>query len=121
VYAEDFVVHNGSDGEAVEDHVEGLPQLQTVTELAFIVESINAVDRRALVVATQHEKILGVLNLVRKEEADALETLRSAIYIVAQEKVIGLGREASVFEKTQQIGILSVHIPDNLEGGLEFE
>lgn len=56
-------------------------------------------------VATQHEKILGVLNLVRKEEADALKTLRSAIYIVAQEKVIGLGREASVFEKAQQIGI----------------
>jgi len=46
---------------------------------------VNAVDRGALVVATQHEKILGILDLVGKEEADALKTLGSAIYIVAEE------------------------------------
>jgi len=46
---------------------------------------VNAVDRGALVVPTQHEKILGILDLVGKEEADALKTLGSAIYIVAEE------------------------------------
>lgn len=33
-----FETHNGGDGKTVENHVEGLPQLQTVPALALIVE-----------------------------------------------------------------------------------
>jgi hypothetical protein len=42
------------------------------------------------VVATQQEKVLGVLDFVGKEETDHLERLLSAIDIVTQEQVVGL-------------------------------
>jgi len=35
------MTYNGSDGQAVENHVESLPELQTVAALAFIVEPDN--------------------------------------------------------------------------------
>jgi hypothetical protein len=57
------------------------------------------------VVSAQHEKILGVLDLVSKEEADALQALRAAVYIVSQKQIVGLGREATVFKQAQQVGV----------------
>mmetsp|Transcript_59058 Transcript_59058/g.156806 ORF Transcript_59058/g.156806 Transcript_59058/m.156806 type:complete len:200 (+) Transcript_59058:690-1289(+) len=105
--AEDLVINDGSNGKAVENHVECLPQLEGVTTLALVVETVNSVDGRALVVATKHEEVLGVLNLVGKQEADALETLRATIDVVSKEQVVGLGREATVLKKTQEIRVLA--------------
>lgn len=56
-------------------------------------------------VPSQHEKILRVFDLVRKEEADALQTLGTTVDIVAQEKVVGLGRESSIFKQAQKVGV----------------
>ena len=39
--AEDLVIDNGRDGQAVEDHVEGLPQLERVALLALVVKTID--------------------------------------------------------------------------------
>ena len=71
---------------------------------------VDAIDRRALVVPSQHEKILRVFDLVRKEEADALQTLGPTVDIVAQEKVVGLGWEAAILEQTQEVVVLSMDV-----------
>lgn len=66
---------------------------------------VDAVDGGALVVPSQHEKILRVLDLVGEEEADALQALRPTIDVVAQKEVVGLRRESSVFKQAQKVGV----------------
>ena len=56
-------------------------------------------------ISSQHEKILGVLDFVREEEANALQTLRSAVYIVAEEQIVGVWREAAVLKQPQQVRV----------------
>lgn len=73
VHGEDLLVDNGGNWEAVEAIGKRLPQLDVVSSLALIVESVDAVDRRALVVAAQDEEVLGVLDLVGEKQADGLE------------------------------------------------
>ena len=92
VAAEDLLVHDGGDGQTVETVREGFPQLDVVTSLAcrkeitlcpcmkltdltFVVESINPVDAGTLVVPSQQEEILGILDLVRQQQANSLQTL----------------------------------------------
>lgn len=53
VAAKDLFVNDGSHRKAVEAVGERLPQLDVVAALALIVETIDAVDAGALVVATQ--------------------------------------------------------------------
>lgn len=64
MHGEDLLVNNRGNGQAVEAVGEGLPQLDVVTSLALIVEAVDAVDGRALVVAAQDEEVLRVLDLV---------------------------------------------------------
>ena len=46
-----------------------------LTDLTFVVESINPVDAGTLVVPSQQEEILGILDLVRQQQANSLQTL----------------------------------------------
>ena len=64
MHANDLLVDDGRDRQAVEAVGEGLPQLDRVPPLALVVEAVDPVDRRALVVAAQQEEVLGVLHLV---------------------------------------------------------
>ena len=43
--------------------------------LTFVVEAVDAVDGRALVVATKEEKVLRVFDLVGEQQADGFEAL----------------------------------------------
>ena len=72
MHAEDFLINDGSDGETVETVSEGLPQLDVVSSLAFIVEPINSVDGSALVVTSEEEEVLWVLNFVCEQQAYSL-------------------------------------------------
>jgi hypothetical protein len=49
--------------QAVEAVGERAPEPDVVAALALVVESVDAVDRRTLVVAAQQEEVLGVLDL----------------------------------------------------------
>ena len=61
--AEDLLVDDGGDGQAVEAVGEGLPQLDVVAPLALVVKAVDAVDRGALVVSPENEKVLRVFYL----------------------------------------------------------
>ena len=64
MHGEDLLVDNGRDGQAVEAIRKSLPQLDVVAALALVVETVDTVDGRALMVAAQDEEVFGVLDLV---------------------------------------------------------
>ena len=72
-------------------------------------------------VSTKNEEVLGILDLVREEEANSLETLLATVDVIAQEEIIRLGREATVLEQTQQVVVLSVDVTANLDGCLKLQ
>jgi hypothetical protein len=114
VHGEDLLIDDSSNGQAVEAVGECLPQLDVVSPLALVVESVDTVDGRALVVTAENEEILGVLDLVCEEQADGLEGLLATVDVVAKEEVVGLGGETAVLEQTEQIVVLAVDISADL-------
>ena len=110
MHAEDLLVDDGSNGETVEAVGESLPELDVIAALALVVESIDTVDRRALVVTTEDEEVLGVLDLIREEETDGLERLLSTVDVVTKEEVVGFWGEASVLEQTEEVVVLAVDV-----------
>lgn len=71
MHREYFLINDCCNWQAIEAVRESLPQLDIVPPLAFVVEAVYAVNRSAFVVSTQDEKILRVLDLVRKQQADS--------------------------------------------------
>lgn len=114
MHGEDLLINDGGNGETVEAVGESLPKLDVVSALALIVETVDTVDRGTLVVSTQNEEVLGVLDLVRKEEADGLERLLATVDVVTEEEVVSLRGETAVFEETQEVIVLAVDITANL-------
>ena len=53
------------------------------TALTFVVEAVDPIDGRALVVAAQDKEILWVLDLVREQQADCFKALLSTVDIVS--------------------------------------
>jgi hypothetical protein len=121
VHGENLLVDDSSDRKAVEAVGESLPQLDVIATLALVVESINTVDRGALVVASKDEEVFGVLDLVGEEQADSLKRLLSSVDVITKEEVVGLGREATVLEESEKIVVLSVNITTDLNGSLKLE
>jgi hypothetical protein len=72
VHGEDLLVNNGSNRETVEAVGKCLPELNVVATLALIIETIDTVNGGTLVVATEDEEVLRILDLVRKQKADGL-------------------------------------------------
>lgn len=100
MHGEDLLIDNSCNRQAVEAVREGLPQLDIVSALAFIVEAVNAVDGGALVVATQDEEVLGILDFVGQQQTDGLKRLLATVDVVTEEEVVRLWREAAVLEQT---------------------
>ena len=121
VAAEDLLVDDGGQREAVEAVGEGLPQLDVVPPLALVVEAVDAVDASALVVASQQEEVLRVLDLVRQQQRDRLQRLLASVDVIPQEEVVGLRRETPVLEKPQQVVVLPVHVSADLQRSLQLQ
>ena len=121
VAAEDLVVDDAGDGEAVEGVSEGLPQLDVVAALHLVKEAVNPVNAGALVVSAQDEEVLGELDLEGEDEADGLETLLSTIHVVTKEQVVGSRGEATVFEEAEEVEVLTVDVTANFDGGLQLQ
>lgn len=101
MHAQDLFINNGSNRETVKAVSEGLPELDVVPPLALIVETIDSVNTSTFVVSSQQEEVLGILDLVGKEQAHSLERLFASVHVVTQEQVVGIRGEASVFKQSQ--------------------
>ena len=115
MHGEDLLINDGGDGQAVEAVGESLPKLDVVASLALVVETVDAVDGSALVVTAENEEVLRVLDLVCQQKADGLERLLATVDVVTEEEVVGLGREAAVFEETEKVVVLAVNITADLK------
>jgi hypothetical protein len=62
------------------------------------------------VVSSQDKEVFGVFNLVGEQEANRLETLFASVDVVSEKEVVGLGRESTILEKTQQVVILAMNV-----------
>lgn len=108
MHAEDLVIDESRNWHAVEHVLEFLPDSDTVAPLALVIEAVHSVNLTALVVSAQQEKVFSVLDLVCHQEHDGLQGLSATVNIVSEEEVVGLWREASIFEKPQQVWELSM-------------
>ena len=61
-------------------------------------------------VSAQKEEVLGILDFVSEEEADGLEGLLSAVDVVTEEKIVGIGRKSSILKQSEQVIILTMDI-----------
>jgi hypothetical protein len=62
------------------------------------------------VVPTKEEEVFFEFDLVGQQQHDCLNRLLASIHVIAKEQVVGLWREATIFEKSEQIGELTMHI-----------
>ena len=88
MHTNNLFVNDGSDGQTVEAIRKSLPEFDVVTTLAFIVKSIDTVDARTFMVATEDEKVFRVLDLISQQQANGLQRLLATIDIVTEEEVI---------------------------------
>ena len=86
------------------------PKSYIVSSTTFIVESVYFWYILALVISTEKEDILGILDLECQEKTHCLYTLLAAIHVITEKKVIGIRYIASILYKTEQIIVLTVDV-----------
>mmetsp|Transcript_38082 Transcript_38082/g.81113 ORF Transcript_38082/g.81113 Transcript_38082/m.81113 type:complete len:204 (+) Transcript_38082:680-1291(+) len=121
MYAEDLLVHHSRKGKDIEHLLEFFPHLDVVAALALVIEAVDAVDGCTLVVTAEEEEILGVLDLVREKQAHAFEAILPTVNIVAEEEIIGVGRETTVLKEAKQIVVLPMDVAHDLDGRLKLK
>ena len=121
MHADDLLLHDRDEGQAVEAVVEELPQLDVVAPLALVVKAVDPVDLARLVVAAQQEEVLRELDLEAQQQQHALHRLLPAVDVVAQEEVVGLRREAAKLEHAQQVGVLAVDVAADVDRRVELQ
>lgn len=72
-------------------------------------------------VSSQNVDFLWVLDLVCEQQANGFDALSAPVDVISEEKIIGLGRESSVFEETEHVVVLTVDVPAYLEGRLDLD
>ncbi len=110
MHAEDFLIDDCGNRQAVKAVGESFPQLDIVSSLALIIEPIYSVNGSALVVSSQQEEVFGVFHLVGQQEAHGLHALLASVHIVPEEKVVGIGREAAILKESQQVVVLAMDV-----------
>lgn len=77
-----LLVNDGSNWETIETIGEGLPQLDIVTSLAFIIKPVYAVDGGAFVITTEDEKVFWIFDFICQQQANRLQRLLASIHVV---------------------------------------
>jgi hypothetical protein len=72
VYTEYLVIDEGRKRHAVEQIGEDFPQPYAISPLAFIVEAVYPAHRGTFMVSSQRKEVLGILDLVSKDQAHYL-------------------------------------------------
>ena len=72
-------------------------------------------------VPAEQKEILRVLDLVRQQQTDHLETLLTPVHVVAEEQVVRLGGEPAVLKQAKQVRVLAVDVAADLQRRLELQ
>ena len=73
MHTQNPVIHDGRHRQHVESESKFLPDLNIVPSFALVVESIHSVDRLALVVASQQEKVVRKLDFECEQQTDSFD------------------------------------------------
>lgn len=87
MHAQYLVINERCNGQAVEAIGEYLPQPNIEPPLTFVIETVDSVDLRVLMVPPQQEDLLGVPDFVRQQQAYSLQALFASVDIVSEEYV----------------------------------
>ena len=101
MHAENFLVDQGGDRQAIEDVAKDAPESNGISTFALIVETIDSVDLGTFVISPEKEEVLRVLNLVAQKQADSFDGLLSTVDIVTEEEIVCFRRETTVFEDSE--------------------
>lgn len=115
MHREDFLVDDRCNGQAIEAVGERLPELDIIPSLAFVVESIYAVDGRALVIPAQDEEVFWIFDLVREKQANGFKRLFTSVDVVPKKQIICFRWESSVFKEAEKVVILAMNIAADLQ------
>ena len=88
--------------------MEFFPNTDRVAALALIVETIDTIDLAAFVIASEQKEVLLEFDLISEQKDDGLKTVFAAIDIVSKEQIVGLRRETTILEKSEEIRELTV-------------
>lgn len=64
MHADDFIVNETYARKLLEDIAELTPNTDVVSSLAFVKETVDTVNRLALVISSKQEKVIRIFNLV---------------------------------------------------------
>lgn len=98
-----------------------LERLDSITPLALVKEPISHRHARALMISSQDEEIVRVLDFEREHQAKDFNVLPPSIDIVAQKKIIALGWEPPMPKKSQEVVKLTMDITTDTNGRFEFD
>jgi hypothetical protein len=101
MHAKNFLVYKSADWQTIKHVGKYFPQLDRVSSLTFVVEAINPVDLGTLVVSSEKEEILRVLNLVAQQQGNSFDRLLATVNIIAQKEIISFGWEATILKNPQ--------------------
>jgi len=122
MHTEDSTTNEASQRHAIERILEGVPEARILVAASdFFEEAIDTVDHRTLMISTEHEEVLGVLDLVAEEQADGFNVLASTIHIVSKEDVVRISGETSLAEDSEQIGILTMDVAADDHRSFDFD
>lgn len=121
VHAKDLSRNDGSDGKAVKGVDECFPDLDIASPLTLIVKPVHPCHVGTLMVAPQDEEIVGKFELVAQKKENGFQTLLAAIYIVAQEEIVSMRWEATHLKEPDQVVVLSMDIPHNLDWRIQLD
>ena len=117
MHAENFVVDQRGNRNAVENILELLPDADGVAALTLVIKPIYPVDLAALVVTSEKEEILLILTLVGQEQDNNFEGLLSTVDIVSQKKVVGFRWVATIVKQLHEVSVLAMDVAADLNGG----
>ncbi len=82
MHAKDFFINKRTDWQTVKDVRKNFPEFDRVAALAFIVEAINSINLRALVIASQQEEVLRIFDLEAQQQRNRFNRLLASIDVV---------------------------------------
>lgn len=99
MHADNFVVDYSCARQTVERVAELFPHLYRKPAAAFVIETVNSIDPGTLMISSQQEKILWILNFVCKKEAYDFQRLFASVHIIAQKQIVGLHFKAEEVDR----------------------
>jgi hypothetical protein len=120
VHSEDAPPNNSSYGKIVKHVSDCSPYTRSVVlAYALSVKAIHLRDLPGLVISPQESDAVGMADFQANEKGNGLDRLSASVDIIAEEQVVGMGKEPADVEKLEKVGVLTMNIADHRYGRVD--